>query len=125
MQPEIQNLPKFKPDEVKAEMIRRGFLPPPPPKLTSNQEAELEKCRNDCKHFINRWITTYDPRIVPDPYIPFKLFSFQEDFIDWLDERLNTQTDGMVEKSRDSGASWCFTAWMLHKWLFRKGFAGG
>ena len=119
-------LPNFKPTDIQEEMIRRGFLAPPPPKLTAEQEDILAECKADCKTFIRRFCITYDPRLQgKDPYIPFELYPFQEDYIDWLDERLITQTDGMVEKTRDSGASWGFLDWMLHKWLFTRGFAGG
>lgn len=88
------------------------------------RRAELLKCAGDCAYFIKTYCKTYDPRLL-DPFVPFDLFARQEDLVRWLDERLSTQTGGVVEKSRDVGVSWVICAWLLHKWLFWNGFAGG
>jgi phage terminase large subunit len=42
-----------------------------------------------------------------------------------LAEREARREDGLVEKSRDTGASWLGVAYALHGWLFRPGFVAG
>lgn len=53
-----------------------------------------------------------------------QLFPRQREFIEWLEERERTQTDGLVEKSRDVGMTWLCVAFLVHRWLFRAGFHG-
>jgi len=57
-------------------------------------------------------------------FIPFRLFPIQEEFLGWLEEREATQTDGLVDKSRDMGATWICLAFLTHRWLFREAFKG-
>lgn len=94
---------------------------------TPEQSAELLKCSQDVCHWISNWCWTFDPflRMSSDPFVKMELFPFQEDFIHWLEERESSQSDGFVEKSRDSGASYLFMAFLTHRWLFRNGWAGG
>ena len=67
--------------------------------------------------FIDDWAMTLDPRVKPS-LMPFKLFPKQREFINWLHDKYTRRSDGLVEKSRDAGASWlcCAYAWWL--WLF-------
>jgi phage terminase large subunit len=85
---------------------------------------ELEMCRRDVVHWVNTWGWTYDPR-EPATAIPFDLFAVQERFMRWLREREAKKQDGLVEKSRDMGATWLCVAYAAHGWLFRRGFAAG
>src|SRR2546423_1882749 len=92
---------------------------------TTNQAAlERERCRRDPVHWINTWVWTYDPR-APLTRMPFDLFPRQAELIRWLQERETTKTDGLIEKSREVGATWLCAAYQLHGWIFREGFAGG
>ena len=68
---------------------------------------------------------TYDPRNISNPYVPFDLWSKQEELCWWIMERVQTQTPGVIEKSRDTGVSWTFCGMMLWLWQFVDGFAGG
>lgn len=74
--------------------------------------------------FINDWGMTFDPRnaeIGQKSVVPFVLFPKQVEFVNWLHARWHAREDGLVEKSRDMGASWlcvAFAAWM---WLFYAG----
>lgn len=71
--------------------------------------------------FVNDWCTTFDPRRNKDQYMPFILFQRQIEFIQFLKECVDDKENGLVEKSRDVGASWlccCFAVWLL---LFRDG----
>jgi len=81
----------------------------------------------DIRWWINEWVWTYDPRLVPSlgaAFIPMELYPIQDDFLVWLEEREATQTDGLVDKSRDMGATWVCLAFLTHRWLFREGFKG-
>lgn len=78
-------------------------------------------CRRSPTHFINNWVDTFDPRVEPC-HLPFSLYEFQEDLIEWITERYRTRTNGLLEKSRDMGATWCVVGWAVHSWLFKKGF---
>lgn len=74
--------------------------------------------------FIETWITTYDPR-QPEPYIPFLLFPKQKEYIQWLDDLDKDRENGLVEKARDGGYTWCSCVWASHRWLFFPGQAIG
>lgn len=78
--------------------------------------------------FIEDWGCTFDPRLAEKgmrTVVPFVLFPRQREFIDWLRARWLAREDGVVEKSRDMGISWCcvgFAAWMM---LFVPGSVAG
>jgi phage terminase large subunit len=80
--------------------------------------------RDHPAEFISDWGMTFDPRnaeIGQKSVVPFVLFPKQVEFINWLHARWRAREDGLVEKSRDMGASWlcvAFAAWM---WLFHAG----
>lgn len=88
------------------------------------QPFEISVCADSIEHWVNQWCYTFDPRVSP-AFLPFDLFPKQTEFLEWLTERERTQTDGLVEKSRDMGASWLCCLYALHGWLFRQGFAAG
>ena len=67
----------------------------------------------------------YDPR--PDsplqvmPFVPFK---FQEEYLQWLEELVFLErASGLVEKSRDMGATATAVNWCVKQWLFRQDFS--
>ena len=88
------------------------------------QALELAMSSRSLPHWVNRWAMTYDPR-EPIPVQPFDLFPKQAQFLEWLTERERLQEDGLLEKSRDMGASWLCCAYALHGWLFRPGYQVG
>lgn len=81
-----------------------------------------EYYRNNVVDFICHWVDTYDPRNAKNPrkltYMPFVLFPKQEDFIYFLQAMLQDEEDGLVEKSRDVGATWLCVAFSIWLWLF-------
>lgn len=94
--------------------------------LSRSREAqviELARCARDPVYFVNHWAWTTDPRL-PLPLLPFTLFPQQAACLRWLEEREQTQTDGLIEKSRDAGATWLACAYMMHRWLFYPGWHG-
>lgn len=84
---------------------------------------EIEMCRLDPVHFANNWLWTFDPREQP-ANLPFQLWACQEELLRWIEERYQSREGGLIEKSRDMGASWVFVAWFLHSWIFKDGFFG-
>jgi hypothetical protein len=79
--------------------------------------------------FIEHWCVTVDPRNAGDPdklsVMPFILFRRQREFVDFLLACWKGQADGLVEKSRDMGATWicvCFAVWL---WKYHPGSSVG
>ena len=78
--------------------------------------------------FVNHWGTTYDPRNAGTKRptaMPFVLFQRQAEFLDWLWRRWKGREDGLVEKSRDMGISWCCVAFAVWLWRFHPGSVTG
>jgi hypothetical protein len=73
-----------------------------------------------CIDFILNWVDTFDPRNEMDKVLPFHLFDKQIEFIRWLWQRYKNQEDGVVDKCRDIGATWCFIAFSMWMLLFQK-----
>ena len=74
--------------------------------------------------FIMDWGMTFDPRNVErgfEAVTPFLLFPKQEEFVRWVVDRWQGREDGLVEKSRDMGASWLCVAVACWMWLFKPG----
>ena len=74
--------------------------------------------------FITDWGMTFDPRNVErgfDAVTPFLLFPKQAEFVRWVVDRWQGREDGLVEKSRDMGASWLCVAVACWMWLFKPG----
>ncbi len=78
--------------------------------------------------FIEHWCITYDPRNVGaniPTLMPFILFEKQKEFINWLHQLVLDQENGLIEKSRDMGATWCSCAFSVWLWLFHPGSSIG
>lgn len=114
--------------DVIGQMSRRYYYKAVTEQNELSIQAELYKCRTDPVHWFNHWIWTYDPRGMSyglPANLPFVLRPKQVELVDWLLERENTQTHGLIEKSRDEGMSYVVLGFFLHRWLFVEGFAGG
>jgi hypothetical protein len=83
---------------------------------------------NNPAQFIDDWGTTHDPRN-PErglpATIPFRLFPRQYELIEWFLERWRGQQNGIVEKSRDVGASWLAMTFCATMCLFHRGLTFG
>lgn len=88
------------------------------------QEITLDVCRHDIVTWANDWVYLYEPRNLPDKpsTIPLILFDIQEEFLSWIDECRQNKNHGIVEKSRDSGATYLCCLYAVHRWLFEPGF---
>ncbi len=78
--------------------------------------------------FIEHWCNTYDPRKVgsgTSPNMPFVLFPKQKELIVWFNSLVQDQENGLIEKSRDMGATWCACAFSVWLWVFHPGASVG
>lgn len=106
---------------LKEELIRRYDLLLKCNKDPKLRALEFQMCRYNVEHFINNWCWTFDPR-ENISNLPFTLYDYQKEALKWLDDRYNNKEVGVIEKSRDMGATWIVVVWALHKWIFDKGF---
>lgn len=78
--------------------------------------------------WINDWAITHNPRVAAPALklMPFVLFSRQVEFIEFLHSCIVTDKEcGLVEKSRDVGATWLCCAYSVWLWLFTPGAVVG
>ena len=78
--------------------------------------------------FIEHWCITYDPRNASQQLpttMPFLMFPRQREFVEFLEACLYDRENGLVEKSRDMGATWVCCAFSVWVWLFMDGSAVG
>ena len=78
--------------------------------------------------FVEDWGSTYDPRNIAKGLpatIPFIPFPKQVELIKWIVAKWRGSQDGVVPKSRDTGASWVAIALSCTLCLFYEGMAIG
>lgn len=78
--------------------------------------------------FIDDWAMTFDPRnaaLGRPATVPFVLFPRQREFIQWLHEHWRNRRHGLVEKSRDMGATWLCVWFAIWMWNFHPGAVVG
>ena len=79
--------------------------------------------------FIEHWLITYDPRNnkkkTKPVIMPFILFPRQKDLIEFLISCWRDSESGLLEKSRDMGATWLSVAFSICMWLFCPGSSIG
>src|SRR5580765_1154554 len=87
--------------------------------------AEETKCSGDVGHWFEYYAWGYDPRPrSPLSTVPFSLFPKQLEYIHWLDDLVfYRRSSGIVEKSRDEGATETSVRWGLYHWLLHPGFS--
>lgn len=97
------------------------------------RREELTRCAGDVVYFLENYGWTLDPRgkvnlktgkITPS-LLPFVPFEKQIEYLRWLEELEADQVDGIAEKSREVGLTWLTVGFMVHRWLFRRGWKGG
>lgn len=91
------------------------------------QYAAFEYYRDKPSEFINDWGSTYNPRNKsPLPKVmPFLLFPRQVEFIEYLHEIVRDGENGLIEKSRDIGATWLCAAFSVWMWIYDDGVSIG
>lgn len=79
----------------------------------------LLKCANDSVFWCDNFAYTFDPR-EGNRNLPFILWDKQIEYVRWVERLLTDHEDGLIEKSRDVGASYTtLVAIVLYQWLFR------
>ena len=74
--------------------------------------------------FIDMWVDTVDPRNASMGLLtcmPFRLFPRQRELIQFFHACVEGEAHGIVEKSRDMGATWSAVAYAVWMFLFRPG----
>ena len=101
-------------------------------KLLRRDPRLMEAAKIHYKHhpwdFMNDWGMTFDPRNIErdlPPTMPFVLFPKQIEFVKWLHDRWLNGERGLVEKSRDAGATWLTCGYAVTMFLFYPGFTAG
>lgn len=91
--------------------------------ITWNLCARPDNPAEGAIFFIENFGWTFDPRPQANPnHLPFILFDYQKEAIRWLIDHIDNGKDGLLEKSRDMGASWILFVWVpIWYWLFRDG----
>jgi phage terminase large subunit len=88
----------------------------------------IEYYRTRPVEFIEDWCQTFDPRNAgtdKPTRLPLILFPRQRDFIEFLHECVKGETGGLVEKSRDMGATWLAVSFSVWLFLFVPGATVG
>lgn len=78
--------------------------------------------------FIIDWAVTFDPRKVAEKQaatMPFTPFPKQLALLEFFEWALQNREYGLVEKSRECGATWLAAAYSQTYWLFEPGFVAG
>lgn len=106
-------------EEFRRRLINRN-------KLIQNPELQQKINKFYSSHpveWINDWCVTFDPRAEkPKPRLmPFLLFPRQVDFVHYILGCLQDKESGLIEKSRDMGATWLCCAISAWLWLYRPG----
>lgn len=116
---------------------------PPDYKAVTDKRAELllriklvpgllNKARNHyanngaqgCIDFIEDWVDTFDPRNAGTSRptrMPFILFKRQKEAVEFLWACYQADANGLIEKSRDMGATWICCAFSVWVFLFQDG----
>lgn len=95
------------------------------PQLLANVRAWYKDHPAD---FISDWGVTVDPRMAErdlPTIMPFVLFPRQRELIDWIIEVWRDSEGGVLEKSRDIGASWLAVSLSCTLCLFHRGITIG
>jgi len=83
----------------------------------------MEYYKTNPVKFIEHWCYTFDPRNAgtdKPTKIPFILFPRQREFVEFLHRCLRNETHGLIEKSRDMGATWLAVSFSVWLFLFHK-----
>lgn len=86
------------------------------------QALAKEFFAQDICEWVDDWAVAYDPRDLDLPDQPFHLFDRQRDLVLWMQELVEEKAEGVLEKSRDVGASWIMALFALNRFLFVPGF---
>lgn len=84
------------------------------------RDEVVARCEEDSIYWCNNFATTYDPR-TKNRDLPFILFPKQIELVRWIEDLLEDEDDGAIEKSRDMGVSYTtLVPVVLYRWLFHE-----
>lgn len=101
------------------------------PEISNPKKTKVLKFlskRENIIHMLSDWSWTYDPRLVNiglPTFIPFIPLKKQIKMIEFIYDLYLKRDRGLIEKSREVGATWIVCAVYLHEWRWSKGFSGG
>ncbi len=75
---------------------------------------------NNSVDFINDWMWLHEPRYKPT-IRPFWMFEHQIKYLNWIDQRVENNEDGLCEKSRAMGVTWLNCAYAVYRIIFFEG----
>lgn len=81
-------------------------------------EAAFTYYKTRPREFIMDWMDTYDPRRAGSKWIPFVFFKRQMELVDFFRSLDLDQENGLIEKSRDMGATWVACGYSIWCFLF-------
>jgi hypothetical protein len=93
------------PEIFQARLERLNWLMQDPQRIVRAKQYY----RSHIADFITDWATTFDPRASgkgKPAYLPFILYDKQRDLVEWILDHWRSSTPGLIEKSREQGASW-------------------
>lgn len=77
-------------------------------------------CSRDILFWINTFVFTYDPRLVPkSAVVPFITYYFQDVAIDEIRKAIEDGYDALTDKSRTMGVSWIYLTAFTWYWIFK------
>ena len=88
------------------------------------QEYIKRRCKKDPLYFINNFVYTlsFSDKNPSGKLMKFKLYDFQESFINELTWSFQNKQDIVLDKSRDMGVTWLNVSWDVWAWLFLDNF---
>ncbi len=111
-------------DEYQEKLLQKLKIVDSCERSAESRSITFEICKEDAVFFIENFLWTYDPRPGHDPHhFPFILFDFQRDAVHWIINKIKNGEDGLMEKSRDMGATWLFMSVLLWFWRFDPSFS--
>lgn len=81
----------------------------------------LKRAKNDLLFFFNTFLWTHDTRKTPAD-LPFITYTYEDEFIGFINGHIQEGKDCFTEKSRDMGISWSALGVILWHWIFHPGF---
>ncbi len=96
------------------------------------RDVQEELCRRDPVYFMAMFGVLLEPRDVEGrsaEWVPFIPFAFQVQLVRWIQQVMREDDlgrgDGIVEKSREMGATWLFCLYIVWAWLYEPVFICG
>lgn len=124
----LQLFSHFIPRDIRGNLLFRQNLLKVLREHPELRPAVVEMCRRDINFFINAFVWQYNPNAIDNKDTggsasvelgPFVTWGFQEEAIFELLDCITKRRDGILEKSREMGASWLCLIVMFWMWLFQ------